>query len=227
MASKSIHEAAGAGDLDAVKILVQQDPTLVNQDDQYEWRPIFHAALRRQYEVVAYLIDQGADLSAHDGYVMHYAGEVPNNKEILSLLVAYGGLDGHTEPDGELARQFIYAVFLANTARVRAMLGVNSELVNKRYARGDQALHHASRNGDLEIAKVLLEFGADVNALTENDHFPLYCAAGHGHVETTRFFVENGADLQVRIGGDKTVVDWLKQYADDKRLKACLDVLER
>lgn len=227
MARLTIHEVAGEGDLDTVKVMVEKDPTLVNQDDQYEWRPIFHAALRRRYDVVAYLIDQGTDLSAHDGYVMHFAGEVPNNKEVLSLLVAYGGLDAHTEPDGELARQFIYAVFLANKSRVRAMLGSNPALVHKRYARGDQALHHAARNGDLDIVEILVEFGADINALTDNEHFPLYCAAGHGHVETTRFFVANGADLQARIGGEKTVVEWLKQYTDDKRLRACLDVLER
>ena len=53
-------------------------------------------------------------------------------------------------------------------------------------------------------------------------------AAGHGHVETTQYLVAHGADLQARLGDGKTVVAWLKQYADhDRRLKSCLDVLER
>ena len=34
-----------------------------------------HAGLRRHYDVVKYLIDCGADLAAHDGYAIHYAGE--------------------------------------------------------------------------------------------------------------------------------------------------------
>ena len=228
MALDSIHDAAGNGDLDSVKKILEQDPSLVNQDDQYEWRPIFHAGLRRHYDVVKYLIDCGADLAAHDGYVIHYAGEVPNNKEVVSLLTAYGGLDAHTTPASEIARQFIYAVFLANVERVSAMLRDNPELVKERYARGDTALHHATRNGDLEIVKQLVSSGADVNAIADQGHFPLYCAAGHGHVETTQYLVESGADLQARLADGKTVTEWLKQYADhDRRLKSTLDVLER
>ena len=224
----SIHDAAGNGDLNTVKQILEQDPSLVNQDDQYEWRPIFHAGLRRHYDVVKYLIDCGADLAAHDGYAIHYAGEVPNNKEVVSLLIAYGGLDAHTKPASEIARQFIYAVFLANVERVSAMLRDNSALVKERYAHGDTALHHAARNGDLEIVKQLVTGGADVNATTDNNHFPLYCAAGHGHVETTQYLVEKGADLQARLSDGKTVTEWLKQYADnDRRLKSTLDVLER
>ena len=86
----SIHDAAANGDLDLVKKIVEQDPRLVNQDDEHEWCPIFHAGLRRHYDVVKYLIDCGADLTAHDGYAIHYAGEVPDNKEVVSLLI-FGG----------------------------------------------------------------------------------------------------------------------------------------
>ena len=228
MALGSIHDAAAAGDLDAVKKILEQDPVLVNQDDQYEWRPIFHAGLRRRYDVVKYLIDCGADLAAHDGYVIHYAGQVRDNKEIISLLVEYGALDAHTKPSSEIARQFIYAVFLVNVGRVNAMLRDNPKLVQERYARGDTALHHAARNGDLKIVEQLVSSGGDVNAVADQGHFPLYCAAGHGHVETTQYLVENGADLQARLTDGKTVIEWLKQYADhDCRLKSTLDALEK
>ena len=224
----SIHDAAANGDIDLVKRIVEREPQLVNQDDKYEWRPIFHAGLRRHYDVVKYLIDCGADLATHDGYAIHYAGEVPDNKEIVSLLITYGGLDAHAKPSSEIARQFIYAVFLANVPRVNAMLRDNSKLVQERYARGDTALHHATRNGDLEIVEQLVSSGADVNGTSDHGHFPLYCAAGHGHVETTRYLVEHGADLQARLGDGKTVVEWLKQFANhDLRLKSCLDVLEK
>ena len=227
METGSIHDAAANGNLDAVKKIVEQDPQLVNQDDKYDWRPIFHAGLRRHYDVVKYLIDCGADLAAHDGYALHYAGEVPDNKEVVSLLVAYGGLDAHAKPSTEITRQFIYAVFLANVPRVNAMLSANPELAQERYARGDTALHHAARNGDFEIVQQLVSCGADPNAMSDHRHFPLYCAAGHGHVETTQYLVENGADLEARLSDGKTVVEWLKQFADhDHRFKACLDLLE-
>ena len=227
MDSGSIHEAAGSGDLDALKKIVEEHPGSVDHDDQHGWRPIFHAGLRRRLDTVRYLIDSGADLAAHDGYVMHYAAEVPDNKDVVSLLVAYGGVDAHTKPASEVARQFIYSVFLANAPRVDAMLHTNPRLAQERYARGDTALHHACRNGDLAVVTHLVTYGADVNATSDNGHFPLYCAAGHGHAETTRFLLENGADPDARMQDGKTVAVWLKQYADhDHRLKATLDILE-
>ena len=227
MATGSIHEAASNGDLDALKKIVEKRPETVDQDDRYGWRPIFHAGLRRHRDIVQYLIDHGADLAAHDGYAMHYAAEVPDNKDIVSLLITYGGLDAHTKPASEVARQFIYSVFLANVHRVRAMLRANSQLAQERYARGDTALHHAARNGDLDVVRQLVDYNADVNATTDNNHFPLYCAAGHGHAETTRYLLKSGADPDARMPDGKTVADWLKQYVDhDLRLKACLDILE-
>lgn len=227
MESGSIHEAASNGDLDTLKKIVEEHPWTVDQDDKYGWRPIFHAGLRRRREVVQYLIDRGADLAAQDGYAIHYAAEVPGNKDIVSLLVAYGGLDAHAKPGSEVARQFIYSVFLANVQRVGAMLRANSRLAHERYARGDTALHHACRNGDLDIVRKLVAYGTDVNATSDNGHFPLYCAAGHGHAETTRYLLERGADSHAKMPDGKTVADWLKQYADhDPRLKACLEILK-
>ena len=227
MGHESIHEAAGRGDLDTLKKMVEERPWAVDQDDRHGWRPIFHACLRRRLDIVRYLIDRGADLAAHDGYAMHYAAEVPDNKDVVSLLVGYGRLDAHTKPASEVARQFIYAVFLANVPRVDAMLRANPALARERYARGDAALHHAARNGDLYIVMRLVGHGADVNATSDNGHFPLYCAAGHGHAETTRYLLESGADPEATLADGKTVAAWLKQYTDhDRRLRSCLEILE-
>ncbi len=74
------------------------------------------------------LIEAGADLAAHDGYVMHYAGEVPNNKAIVALLVQYGALDAHVRPTDDRARRFLAAVFLADAARVRALVARHPHL---------------------------------------------------------------------------------------------------
>ncbi len=227
MEPDSIHEAAGRGDLDTLKKIVEERPWTVDQDDRHGWRPIFHAGLRRRLEIVQYLIDRGADLAAHDGYAIHYAAEVPDNKDVVSLLVAYGALDAHTKPASEVARQFIYAVFLANAPRVDAMLRDNPSLARERYSLGDTALHHASRNGDLDVVWHLVGHGADVNATSDNGHFPLYCAAGHGHAETTRYLLEKGANREAAMADGKTVAVWLKQYVDhDRRMRFCLEILE-
>src|SRR5688572_7507701 len=80
MPTTSIHEACRRGDVETVRAIIAADPAVVDADDEHGWRPIFHAGLWRHEQVVRLLIEAGADLAAHDGYVMHYAGEVPGTR---------------------------------------------------------------------------------------------------------------------------------------------------
>lgn len=224
----SIHDACGRGNIDAVRAMIAADPALVDADDEHGWRPIFHAALWRHLPIVRLLIEAGADLSAHDGYVMHYAGEVPNNKAIVSLLIQYGGLEAHVRPTDDLSRQFLAAVFLADTARVRSLLGRHPHLATATDGRGDQPIHHAARNGDTEIVRLLIEAGADVNAKNPRGHTVLYCAGGHGHLATTQLLLDRGADCDAKFTHDgKTLLEWLAQYPDDPRYTPITAALRR
>lgn len=226
--TKSIHQACREGRLDVVKRLVAADPSLVDVDDQHQWRPVFHAALHRQTDVVRFLIDAGADLSAHDGYVMHYAGELPGNKEIVTWLLQCGALDAHVRPPTELSRQLLAAVFLANTARVKSLLQLHPHLATSVDGLGDQPIHHAARNGDTEIVLLLIEAGADVNAINSRGHTVLYCAGGHGHLETVKLLLGHGADPSARFTEDgKTLRQWLAHYPNDRRFVAVAAALSR
>ena len=164
MPEVSIHKACGRGDVDTVRAMIAADPAAIDADDEHGWRPIFHAALWRRELVVRLLIEAGADLAAHDGYVMHYAGEMPHNKAIVSLLLQYGALDAHVRPTDDLSRQFLAAVFLADVARVRSLLSRHPHLATAPDGRGDQPIHHAARNGDTEVVRLLIQYDADVNA---------------------------------------------------------------
>jgi ankyrin repeat protein len=228
MPAATIHEACSSGDVDAVRAFIAADPALVDVDDEHGWRPIFHAGLWRREAVVRLLIDAGADLAAHDGYVMHYAGEVPNNKSIVSLLVQYGALDAHVRPPDDLSRQFLAAVFLADAVRVRSLLSRHPHLSTTADGHGDQPIHHAARNGDTEIVRLLINHGADVNAINPRGHTVLYCAGGHGHLDTLRLLLDNGADCDARFTHDgKTLLEWLAQYPDDCRFQPITEALQQ
>lgn len=201
---------------------------MVDADDEHKWRPLFHAALHRHIDVVRFLVEAGADLSAHDGYVMHYAGEVPNNKEIVGLLVQYGALDAHVRPPNELSRQLLAAVFFADQSRVRSLLHLHPELATTVDGLGDQPIHHAARNGDAEIVRLLLDSGAKANASNFRGHTVLYCAGGHGHLETVQLLLNCGADAAAPFTHDgKKLLQWLAQYPDDCRFASIAEALSQ
>lgn len=224
----TIHDACRRGDIDAVREMIAADPAVVDADDEYEWRPIFHAGLWRHEDIVRLLIEAGADLSAHDGYVLHYAGEVPNNKNIVWLLIQYGALDAHVRPTDDLSRQFLVSVFLADAARVKALLNRHPHLATAIDGRGDQPVHHAARNGDTEIVRLLIAHGADVNVANDRGHTVLYCAGGHGHLDTVKLLLESGADPDAKFTEDnKTLLEWLAQFPEDTRFTRIAEVLRR
>jgi ankyrin repeat protein len=228
MPEASIHEACRRGDVNAARALIAADPAAVDADDEHGWRPIFHAGLWRHEAVVRLLIEAGADLAAHDGYMMHYAGEVPNNKVIVFLLIQYGALDAHVRPTDDLSRQFMAAVFIADATRVRSLLGRHPRLATTPNGRGDHPIHHAARNGDTEVVHLLIQYGADVNAKNPRGHTVLYCAGGHGHLDTLQLLLNAGADCDVKFTHDaKTLLEWLAQYPDDPRYTPITEALRR
>ncbi|KAI9871829.1 MAG: hypothetical protein M1830_002403, partial [Pleopsidium flavum] len=59
---------------------------------------------------------------------------------------------------------------------------------------GRTALHHAAERGDTPIVNALIAAGADVNALDEQGHTPLWFAVFMGHVSTAETLLDNDAD---------------------------------
>ncbi len=228
MSEISIHDACRKGKLEVVRDMIAVDPAIVDADDKHQWRPIFHAALTRQEAVVRLLIDEGADLAAHDGYVMHYAGEVPENKAIVTLLVQYGALDAHVRPTSDLSRQLLAAIFIGDVTRVGSLLERHPRLGSTADGRGDHPIHHAARNDDTEIVRLLMDHGGDVNATNPRGHTVLYCAGGHGHLETVELLLAGGADHNVSFTDDgRTLAQWLDQYPEDTRFKPIRKALHR
>ncbi|MHC5542311.1 ankyrin repeat domain-containing protein [Singulisphaera rosea] len=149
---------------------------------------------------------------------MHYAGEVPDNKAIVALLIQYGALDAHVRPTSDLSRQFLAAVFLGDEARVRSLLSRHPHLATVEDGSGSQPIHHAARNGDTEIVRLLIDHGAEIKSESTRGHTVLYCAGGHGHLETVRLLLDEGAE-------GSALMQWLAQYPNDPRFIPIMNAL--
>lgn len=65
----------------------------------------------------------------------------------------------------------------------------------------DEQLPVACRDGDLELARLLLSAGADVNARDKSGETPLHRAAEEGRTDVVRLLPEAGADSEVADAG--------------------------
>ena len=87
-----IHDAAASGDLEQVKILLQNNSELLNQRDIKTRTPLQYAILNHQTDIARYLIEQNADINLKDkdnDSPLHYTG-IFGNREIAELLLAKG-----------------------------------------------------------------------------------------------------------------------------------------
>jgi len=75
---------------------------------------------------------------------------------------------------------------------------VNEKFMNPQFNLKCTALHYAVRSGHLEIVRLLLENGANVNALEHEDWTPLYYAANNGHYRIAKLLLEHGADKSIK-----------------------------
>jgi ankyrin repeat protein len=69
------------------------------------------------------------------------------------------------------AREIIKAAKSGDVERVRVLLANDKSLVNARDKDGSTPLHCAVWKGHQQVAVLLIEAGADVNAHNENDHW--------------------------------------------------------
>jgi cytohesin len=98
-----------------------------------------------------------------------------------------------------LDEELFEAVGDGNAAKVRELLkrGANPNAKNEH---GWTPLHRAAYRGHADVARLLLEHGADANAKSKDSFIPtpLHLAAAMGHVDVTKLLLEHGADANAK-----------------------------
>ena len=98
-----------------------------------------------------------------------------------------------------------YATFCGMQDVIKFLIVEHSQDVNARgFYLEETPLHVASRRGHADIARLLLEHGADGNAQNFRNRTPLYVSSGYGHVEIVRILLEHGADTEAQDSGGRS-----------------------
>jgi uncharacterized protein len=138
---------------------------------------------------------------------------------------------GDAATSRELARGAELDIFgaaaLGETPRVRELLDDDPALANAFGADGFHPLGLACFFGHVDAARVLLEHGAEVDALSRNEHVQtaaIHAAAASGETgvdEATRYelvklVLDHGADPNVRRAGGFRAIDAPRQNGDER-----------
>lgn len=129
---------------------------------------------------------------------------------ILSLMQIAGCMSIHT------------AAEQGNVSAVRSQLAWGENPDARTLLSRDTPLIKAAANGHIEVVKLLLEQGADVNRHNEGGETPLHYAARNGHVEVMEILLDHGADVTAKGTGCGTPLQWAARSGQIKAAELLL-----
>ena len=150
--------------------------------------------------IVQYLIKKGANVNLQDNegktaLLWAASNSLPNSK----ILVANGADVNIAANDG--MTPFLQATLGVSSGKVTIEMcdllrkkGANiNAALTKKSAMGWTALHYAAINGDVDLVKYLIKYGANVNETTGEGSTPLYLAQLGNHEEIVKLLKSAGA----------------------------------
>ncbi|WP_400078810.1 ankyrin repeat domain-containing protein [Winogradskyella sp. R77965] len=151
-------------------------------------------------------LEEGADLKLDStGDVV-----VTNANGTTTVTIDTKSISEEVTTSNPECRKLLQAIGINDIKRVKALLtstnvncidpnpGYNTDLSSGnyiRYQKPKSPLFAAAAYGYLEMAKLLVEKGADVKLNVIGDGTPLITAAEYGHLNMVKYFVSEGADI--------------------------------
>ncbi len=199
-AAAALFDAIGAGDLRTVRDLLRDDPALAGARNADGLSAVLAARYRNATEILDVLLAAGPDLDQFD------AAALGATDRLRDLLNADSSRTNELSADGMSVLHF--AAFFGHPEAVRVALDHGADLHRRAVPFGTpMPLHSAIAGNHASTARVLIEAGADPNAVQAAGWGPLHSAAQHGNLEIVQRLLDAGADPDRRTEGGQAPAD--------------------
>ena len=193
-------EAVNAGDAERVRAILVDDAFLVAARDAAGVSVLMLARYRFDREVTDALLAADPELDVFEAAALGYVDR------LRERLLDDPGAASAFSSDGFTALHFAAFFGKAEAAKVLLEHGASVD-VYTRNPFANQPLHAAAAGRHIEVCRVLLAAGADVNATQHGGFTPLHEAAQHGDAEMTELFLSAGADPSSLTDAGETAAD--------------------
>ena len=131
-------------------------------------------------------------------------------ERLRELVDSDPGLATAFSPDGFTALHL--AAFFAHPEAAALLLERGADATGRaRNAMAVEPLHSAAAADQTEISRMLLDAGADPDAVQEGGFAPLHAAAHNGNVELAELLLERGADRSRATDDGQTAADYARE----------------
>ncbi|KAL4789828.1 ankyrin repeat-containing domain protein [Aspergillus venezuelensis] len=165
----------------------------INHQSKAGETPLMMSVIRKNANMARFLIVNGADINmkCHDGTTPLIMSVSGNSLELSELLIKLGADIDQQDNNGKTALLTSVEENNLEMCQVLTSYGANANKGSKT----SSPLRLAAQRGYEDIAKLLIEHGAEINSTDEVGRAPLELAMIRGHASTMRVLLSHGADL--------------------------------
>ncbi|MGH2477396.1 MAG: ankyrin repeat domain-containing protein, partial [Candidatus Limnocylindrales bacterium] len=192
--------AIEAGDATQVAALVGADPTLASARGEDGISALLHGRYRFDRAVLDALLDADPEMDVFDAAALGHQDRLRDRLDADPTAVAAVAADGFTA--------LHLAAFFGKVEAARILLDAGARAdVYGQNPFANQPLHAAAAGRHIEVCRLLLATGADVNATQHGGVTPLHEAAQHGDTEMVELFLSAGAHPTMTADDGRTPAD--------------------
>jgi ankyrin repeat protein len=207
MSADRLITAVKVGDVETVRRLLSEDPSLARARDGSGASALMVALYHGRTEAARLLADANPERDIFE------AAALGDARRVESLLVRDPSLARATAGDGFAALGL--AAFFGHHEAVRVLLARGADVNFVTPGNGYTALTAAVNRGDAAVVRTLLDHGANPRHRYGGGYSPLHQAAASGNAETVELLLGRGGAAGARMDDGRTPADLAREKGHD------------